>query len=322
MSDARFQIVLFLLSSLSLAGLAFSGMLVSRAQRVRSRMAARFSSISRPLVRAQRLELQAFVRQEPKEQRSFMHSLAGVFKIDLERMDVYPLPWWLVLPVALAIANVARMLAEDLIGPAALIGVPVLWVLMCRSFFGWADKRQRDKMLNQFPEALAMIVRSVRVGIPVMEAMRVVAREIPAPTGPEFDRMMKQVAVGNTMEDAVLDMARRSRLAEFRFFATAMSLQNQTGGSLSETLENLADVIRKRSALKAKGYAMTSEVRTSVLVLAIMPFGVGAMLWFMNPSYINVLFTDQTGHKLIGGAIASLSMGLAVIRAIIRKVLP
>ena len=322
MSGISLQLILFLLSSLSLVGLAFSGMLVSRAQRARVRMADRFAMVAAPHVRVKRIEISAFVREEPKENRSFFASVARLFNIDVERLHIYPVPWWLVLIVTAGAADVARLLCEGLLGSAALLTMPVSWVMLSRNFFGWADKRQRDKMLNQFPDALAMIVRSVRVGIPVMESMRAVAREVPEPTGPEFDRMVKQVAVGSTLEDAILEMARRSRLPEYRFFATALSLQTQTGGTLSETLENLADVIRKRMALKAKGYAMTSEVRTSTIVLAVMPAAVGFILWVMNPSYINVLFTEQSGHKIMGAAAISLATGLFVIRSIIRKVLP
>ena len=199
--------------------------------------------------------------------------------------------------------------------------MPAVWVLLCRSFFGWAENRQRDKLLAQFPDALAMIVRSVRVGIPVMEAMRAVAREIPAPTGPEFDRLVNRVAVGGPLEDAILDMARRTGLPEYRFFATAVSLQNQTGGKLSDALDGLADVIRKRMALKSKGRAMTSEARASTMVLAAMPVVTGAGLWALNPKYMNVLADTATGHKIFGMAVLSLSIGLIVMRTIIRKTL-
>jgi tight adherence protein B len=99
-------------------------------------------------------------------------------------------------------------------------------------------------------------------------------------------------------------------------------LQNQTGGTLSETLENLADVIRKRVALAAKGKAMASEARTSAIVLAALPVVTGAALWLLSPNYFGVLFEDSTGRTLFGTAILSLMTGLAIIRMIIRKSLP
>lgn len=117
-------------------------------------------------------------------------------------------------------------------------------------------------------------------------------------------------------------MARRAGLPEYRFFATALSLQNQTGGALSETLENLADVIRKRAALKAKGHAMTSEAKATAGILAALPVIMGLILWALSPDYIALLFNDPLGRNLFGIAVVSLITGLLVIRTIIKKSLP
>jgi tight adherence protein B len=167
-----------------------------------------------------------------------------------------------------------------------------------------------------------MIVRAVRVGIPVMEAVRAVSRESPEPTGPEFAHLVNQVSIGVSLEEAVMEVARRADIPEYRFFATALSLQNQTGGTLSETLEGLADVIRKRVALVSKGKAMTSEARASAMILAALPFLTGTMLWALNPAYIDLLFDDPTGRTLFATAVISLGIGLMLIRTIIRKSLP
>jgi tight adherence protein B len=204
----------------------------------------------------------------------------------------------------------------------AWLAFPIAWVGLSRTFFGFFDRRFRERLLTQFPDALAMIVRSVRVGIPVQEAIRTVARELPDPTGPEFSRLVSEVSVGVNMDDAMNQMARRAGLPEYRFFATALSLQNQTGGALSETLDNLADVIRKRSALKAKGMAMASEAKATAGILAALPVVISLILWALNPSYIALLFNDPTGHNLLGAAVLSLITGLFVIRTIIKRSLP
>lgn len=323
MSISRPLLLLFVLSCLSLVGLAYSGVLVSQAQRQRRRTNERFTMVTATHVRVRSLQLSAFLRPVTAEQeRSMAGRLAGLFGIDLEKTDLYPIRWWLVLLITLAIADVARLLARDLLGNfLALLAVPVVWVVLSRSFFNWAETRQRDKLLAQFPDALAMIVRSVRVGIPVMEAMRAVARELPEPTGPEFERLVNQVAVGGALEDAILEMSRRSGLPEYRFFATAVSLQNQTGGKLSDALDGLAEVIRKRMQLKSKGRAMTSEARASTMVLAAMPVLTGAGLWALNPTYMDILFDTTSGHKAFGAAVLSLTIGLSVMRMIIRKTL-
>ncbi len=322
MSISRPILLLLVLSCLSLVGLAYSGMLVSQAQRQRRRLGERFQMVTAPHLRVHRLEMSAFLRPTRTEGLSLVDRLARLFHIDTEKLDLYPLRWWLVLLITLGVADVGRVLARMVVGDLlALLAMPPLWVLLSRSFFNWAENRQRDKLLSQFPDALAMIVRSVRVGIPVMEAMRAVSRELPEPTGPEFDRLVNQVAVGGALEDAIMEMARRSGLPEYRFFATAIALQNQTGGKLSDTLESLADVIRKRMALKSKAKAMTSEARASIMVLAGMPVLTGAGLWALNPKYMNILFETSSGQKAFGAAVLSLCVGLFVMRTIIRRTL-
>lgn len=321
MNRLSLQIALLLLSCLSLAGLGFSSMLVSRAQRAREKRDKRVANITQPHTRMRRIELSAFTRAERARNRSLVATLVAIFKIDLEKPELYPMSWWAVLLLTFVIANVARIVAEPLVGLPSVLVLPVCWVILSRAFFGWAANRRRRKQLDQFPDALAMIVRSVRVGIPVMEAVRAVGRESPEPTGPEFNRLVNEVAVGKPLEDAIVEMARRSELPEYRFFATALGLQNQTGGTLSDTLDSLADVIRKRMALRAKGYAMSSEARTSALVLAVMPVLMALGMWAMDPKYIEILVFTKSGHKLLIAAIVSLGMGLLSIRAIIRKTL-
>ena len=225
------------------------------------------------------------------------------------------------LGITFGVAYVAQMLAGGMLGSLAPLAIPVVWVFLSRYYFGWAEGRRTDKFFVQFPEALTMIVRSVRVGIPVMEAMRMVAWEAPQPTQREFAKLVEQLSIGVSLEDAIQAMAKRCGLPEYRFFATALVLQNQTGGALSETLEGLADVIRKRVALKARGHALASEGKTSAIILAALPVFVGLMLFVLNPAYIRVLFTEPTGRKIFGIAVVSLATGLLVMRAMIRRCL-
>jgi tight adherence protein B len=323
MNGLSLPIVLLLLACLSLVGLGLSSILVSKGQRSRERLQMRFALVTSPHARLRRIELSAFTRAAPTQQSRSSAAIALAFlKIELDKPELYPVAWWLVLLVAVVIANFARMLAEPLLGGLSFAVLPACWLMLSRAYFTWAGERQRKKLLNQFPDALAMIVRSVRVGIPVMEAVRAVARELPEPTAKHFDTLVNDVAVGKTLEDAVVDMSRRSGLPEYRFFATALALQNQTGGTLSDTLESLADVIRKRKALKDKGFAMTAEARMSSLVLAVMPVLMGGMLWLMNPAYMDQLFNTATGKKLLGIGVVLMFLGLFSIRTIIRKTLP
>lgn len=316
------QWVLMILSCLSLAGLGLSGFLVSRAQKYRQKRDARLAMVVTPHVRVQKVEMSAFSRPVKPRDQSVIGMASWVFGFDATAPDRYPLSWWIVVGITFGLAVGARQIVADLAGVLSWLAIPAAWVMMSRMFFGWFDNRRREMLLAQFPDVLAMIVRSVRVGIPVQEAVRTVAREAPHPTGPEFSRVVNDVSVGVAMDDAMNELARRAGLPEYRFFSTALSLQTQTGGALSETLENLADVIRKRSGLKQKGHAMTSEAKATAAVLAALPVIIALVLWVLNPAYIGVLFHDPTGHSLLGAAVVSLCTGLFVIRTIIKRSLP
>jgi tight adherence protein B len=316
------KMVMLVSACLLLAGFVISGLLVSSAHKQKQKRTARMAAAISPHLRAQRLDVSAFSLPSKAKDQSLVGIAARVFGFDAASLDRYPLSWWLVICVALALSKGVEFVLAKLIGPAAVLAIPLGCVVLSRLFFGSFDRRLREKMLTQFPDALAMIVRSVRVGIPVQEAIRAVAREAPHPTGPAFARLGNQTAVGVTMEDAMIEMAQRAGLPEYRFFATTLSLQSQTGGGLSETLENLADLIRKRVALKAKAKAMTSEAKASAGVLAALPVVTGLALWAMNPDYIELLFTDSTGNTLLGTAVVSLCIGLLTIRTIISRSLP
>ena len=245
--------------------------------------------------------------------------LGRLFGFDPDLPDHYVIQWWAALAVTLTVAVVATKLASGLAGSPAWLAVPVIWVLLSRGFFGWSAARRRDKLFVQFPDALAMIVRAVRVGIPVTDSLRAVGREINAPTGPEFARLTQELAIGVVLEDGLKVMAERNGLAEYRFFATAVALQAQTGGGLSETLETLADVIRKRVAVRQKGLALAAEAKMSSLVLAALPPLAGIALWVMNDEYIKLLFLDTLGQKILAAAIMALSGGIATMKYMIRK---
>lgn len=245
--------------------------------------------------------------------------LAGLFGFDPALGEHYVLRWWVALVVTLTMAVVATKLGSGVAGPLAWFGLPLIWIVLSRNFFNWCRRRRQDKLFQQFPDALAMIVRAVRVGIPVTDSIQAVGRELEAPTGPEFARLSEELAIGMLLEDALRAMAERNKLQEYRFFATALALQSQTGGGLSETLENLADVIRKRVAVRQKGEALSAEAKMSSMVLAALPPFAAAGLWIMNSAYIVMLFVDPFGQKILAGAVVMLGGGIWSMKALIRK---
>jgi tight adherence protein B len=164
-----------------------------------------------------------------------------------------------------------------------------------------------------------MIVRAVRVGVPVGEAIHIVAHEQPEPTAGEFARVANQLAIGEPMDQAIMAMAKHAEMAEYRFFATALTLQSKAGGALSGTLENLAEMIRKRVAVKQRAHALASEARMSIYVLTGLPVVVAGAIALLSPGFISLLITDPLGNKFLIAAVMSLLTGLGVMQVIVKK---
>ena len=314
-------LLLLALAALALAALTLTGVLAARAQRERRRTEERLARLANPLARVRAVASVSIARADASAKPPLLLRLAGVFGFDPAKAARYPLRWWVVVPAALVLARVGAALSVGLVGSWGLLAVLPAWVVLSRSFFGWADGRYRQRLLEQLPDALAMIVRAVRVGIPVAEAVRTVAQEAQPPTTTEFMRLHDQVLIGVPLEQGLRELGQRSGLGEYRFFATAISLQAQTGGGLTEVLENLADVIRKRIALQSRGRALSAEARSSALVLAVLPVATGGMIAVLDPDYMAVLFTTPTGHRLLGVAALSLAIGVGAMRMIIQKTL-
>ena len=322
MSDETFQYLILIGACLTLLGLGLSGLMVSRSQSENEKRTRRLKTILAPHLRTAQIELSAFTLVEEEKPGDLRSRFASVFGFSFERTALYPTRWYVVLAVTLLLAFGCRYAADDSLGVLSWFTVPLVWVVLSRMFFNRVEGKRRSLLLWQFPDGLAMIVRAIRVGVPVIDAVRNVSLAAPSPTAGEFARLVEQISLGTPLDEAVTELATRTGLAEYRFFATALALQTQTGGTLSETLENLADVIRKRAALKARGHAMTAEARTSSAILAVLPLLTGGMLYGLNPSYMMLLFTDPTGKTFFSIAVVSLSLGLLTIRAIIKSVLP
>ncbi|MBR0642114.1 type II secretion system F family protein [Plastoroseomonas hellenica] len=259
------------------------------------------------------------ITQLAPSRKTLAQATTSFFGVDLRRSDEYPMRWWLVilvmLPLARAMAGLAALLTDDLL----VLATPAVWVMLSRSFFGWAEERRRHILFRQFPDALAMIVRAVRVGIPITGAIAAAARESPQPTAREFQAITDRLAIGMQLQEALNETAMRNGVTEYRFFATALSLQARTGGSPTEALENLADVIRRRVALQERGRALASQARASAIVLVGLPIVIALLLTVINFDYISLLFTDPTGRSILATAIVLLSIGMYTMRVMIRK---
>ena len=193
------------------------------------------------------------------------------------------------------------MIASAVIG-LTVKGTPFFLALFLGLFFGiglphWVIgkmiKRRVNKFTVNFPDAIELMVRGLRSGLPITETLGIVASEIPGPVGVEFRMVNDKMKIGRTMEAALQDTADRLGTPEFQFFVITLAIQRETGGNLAETLSNLADVLRKRAQMKLKIRAMSSESKASAYIVGSLPFIVFGLVWMMNPTYMGGFFTDQ-----------------------------
>jgi tight adherence protein B len=153
--------------------------------------------------------------------------------------------------------------------------------------------RRIAKFNTNFPDAIELMVRGLRSGLPITETLGIVAGEIPGPVGIEFRAVSDKMKIGRTMEAALQETADRLGTPEFQFFVITLAIQRETGGNLAETLSNLADVLRKRAQMKLKIRAMSSESKASAYIVGSLPFIVFTLVWMINPDYMGNFFTDQ-----------------------------
>ncbi len=177
--------------------------------------------------------------------------------------------------------------------------------------------RRQKKFLSEMADALDAMTRLLRAGMPVSESIKMVAREFTGPIGEEMGRIFDQQKIGVSLPEAVLESARRMPLPEMQMFSTAVAIQAQTGSSLSEILEGLAKVIRARFRLRRKVQALSSEAKSSALIIGALPIFVATAMYFINPEYIGLLFYHPTGKWLLAAAIFWMCMGILVMRQMI-----
>ena len=177
--------------------------------------------------------------------------------------------------------------------------------------------RRINAFITRFPDALELLTRGLRSGLPISETLTVVATELPGPVAEEFKLVTDRIRLGRTMEDSLQETANRLDLAEFSFFCITLAIQRETGGNLAETLANLADVLRKRAQMKLKIKAMSSESKASAYIIGSLPFIVFFLIYSINPKYMGRFFIDE---RLIGtgiGAFVWLSLGAFIMSRMI-----
>ncbi len=211
----------------------------------------------------------------------------------------------------------ARGLGEMPIVVSLLLAV-VAGLGLPHIFVGFRITSRQTKFINFFPEAIDLMVRGIKAGLPIGESIRTAAEEVPDPVGEELKRVTDGVRIGRKMDEVLWETSHRLDLQEFKFFTIALSIQSETGGNLAETLTNLSDVLRGRRQLKRKVKALSSEAKASAYIIGSLPFIMTALIYLVNAQYITALFVDPRGQFLIGIGLAMIGAGVGVMYRMVK----
>ena len=207
-----------------------------------------------------------------------------------------------------------------------LKGLPILLALLFGLFVGiglphfvvgQAISKRIAKFTAKFPDAIDLLVRGLRSGLPISETIGVVGHEVEGPVGEEFRAVSDKMKIGRTMDAALQDTADRLGTPEFQFFVITIAIQRETGGNLAETLANLSHVLRQRGQMKLKIKAMSSESKASAYIIGALPFIVFAMIWVINGTYMQNFFIDQRLMAIGMGGIVWMAIGAFIMSKMI-----
>ena len=220
--------------------------------------------------------------------------------------------FWIISASAGAVALVLGLHILVVLGVALIFGLGLpRWVV------GFLAKGRMKKFSLEFPNAVDVIVRGIKSGLPVHECFKIIGRESPSPLGPEFQKLVEGLGVGLTLEQALDKMYERMPTPELRFFTIVIAIQQKTGGNLAEALGNLSTVLRARRMMGEKIKALSSEALASAGIIASLPPAVMTMVMFTTPSYMMPLFTDFRGNFMLLVAVALMATGVFVMKRMI-----
>lgn len=246
--------------------------------------------------RKKRLTLRTLIMQAGLDMqiRAFWMISAGFAAVILAGLLIGGLPWYV-----------------------ALVGGIVGGLGFPRWMLGFLRRRRQKVFLGDFADAIDVMVRGLKAGLPVSDAMKIIAAESGPPVGPEFAEVVEGQRVGITIDQGIERMYERLPLAEVNFLAIVMAIQSKTGGNLSEALGNLSKVLRDRKKMKAKINAISQEAKSSAAIIGALPFVIMGMLTVLNPEYLNPMFYTDMGNMLLLGSGTWMGIGVLVIRKMI-----
>jgi tight adherence protein B len=299
------------------AALAGGGLLLARlnaAQRLRARVRALSGDVD-----VAGLSALPNIQVQVSNQGAGMLRFLGMlrYRADLPKAQVIPWPMVLFIAVAVGLLVFSQAWTFLGLGYAIPLGLGTA-AQLARVIFGWQRERYCKAVFEQIPEAVGLMVRAIRAGLPMAEALRTISREMASPTKDEFSRVVGDIAIGRPVEVALMKLHDRTGLTEYSFLAVTLGLQSQTGGSLAETLENLGEMVRKRVALAKRASALAGEAKVQAGMLLVMPFLAAAGLSFIQPFYISAFLETSTGNNLLIIGFGLMVLGVLTIRQMIR----
>lgn len=201
---------------------------------------------------------------------------------------------------------------------AALVGGLLAGLWLPHMAIGRMANRRALRFTVLFPDAIGLMVRNIKSGLPITESFQIVGQELADPVGAEFRQISDQIRLGQPIDQVLGDAARRISTPEVNFLVVTLSIQRETGGNLAETLENLDNILRRRRQMRLKVKAMSSEARASAMIIGALPFVMMALLSLVNPDYLSLLFTRPLGHTLLAVGAGSIGMGVFIMAKMVR----
>ena len=211
----------------------------------------------------------------------------------------------------LMLTGMVPMAVSVLSGIAGGIALPHIAI-------GLLAQRRQALFLANFPEAIDLMTRGLKSGLPIIESIKTASQEVPNPVGSELRHVIDSVRLGSKLEEVLSETSTRLGLQEFKFFTISLAIQAETGGNLAETLSNLSDVLRKRRQLKLKIKALSGEAKASAYIIGSLPFIMATLIYMINPHYISALAIDPRGHIMVGLGLFSFFVGAVVMFKMVR----
>lgn len=311
--------VIFFFLAIGGAAFALTGGKSARAQKRMAAVSRQQAAGARHALDAnqqRRKNVSALLKDLEKQQAEKKQKPTLRHRLDQAGLALTPRSFYILSATAALVAvSVCLIFKLPLIAIAAIafaagFGLP-RWVL------AFLKARRQKKFTSEFANAIDIIVRSVKSGLPTNEALKIVVREIPQPVSGEFERLVESLKVGVTMDQGLKRMYERMPTPEVSFFTIVMTIQQKSGGNLSEALGNLAGVLRDRKRLQGKIKAMSSEAKASAAIIGSLPPGVMLLVYLSTPAYIGMLFSERMGNLMLAGCAVWMATGIFVMKKMI-----